>query len=239
MKSFSQSKKNVILVLLLALFLVCNKPSDKTPWIWQVEGKKYTVSDFEDAHEAFIFLMAQQLNRTPEQLKPFIENPELSGDPRLAKLLEGLKKENFPEIYKRILLINHDADKKGFLKDEKIKKRVQFLQQYFITSLYLDEKVGIEGVNVADSEAINFVEAARKNNPNLAAIPMDQLLEEAKSNIRFRKLGEKREEYVSQIRDSYKINTNENFNLKEYLNKKSDSGAEPEKKEKAENTADK
>ncbi|MDH5716029.1 MAG: hypothetical protein OEZ22_00140 [Spirochaetia bacterium] len=222
------------IILIISISVFC-QPKDSSDWIWQVEGKKYTVNDFEDAHEAFVFLMAQQLNRTPEQLKPFIEDPEKAGDPRLAKLLEALKKENFPELYKRILLLNHDAEKKGFLKQRKIEKRLEFLQKYFVTSLYLEEKVNLEDIKVSDLDAANFLEALRKNNPAYEKIPITpETLEEAKNAVRMRKLGDMREEYVSQIRESYKIEKNDKFDLIKYLDEKKSSESKGES-EKADN----
>ena len=59
-------------------------------------------------------LMAQQLQLGPEQLKKMVKNPETAVcRKKIWRCLERLSKDNFPDQYKQLVLLNTEAEKSG------------------------------------------------------------------------------------------------------------------------------
>lgn len=223
-------KKNLVYILIIGLLLNCK--GDNSPWVWKIDGKKYTVNDFDDAYENYITLMAQQLQMNPDQLKRMIKNPEKSGLPEEnVEMLRKLSKESFPEQYKQLVLLNTEAEKKGFTKKKDIQGRIKFIQQFYIASLFMADKAEVKDSDVTDEEAIKAWEMIRNSNPQARTIPLDKGLAATKQRLAMKKAFDKQQELVKEVMESYPIQTNPDFKLKDYIKKSEEQEAEePESK---------
>jgi len=211
-------KKRLVYVLLAGLLLNCS--SDKSPWIWEIDGVKYTVNDFDDAYENYIYLMAQQLQIGPEQLKKMIEHPEQSGVPEEnLEMLRKLSKENFPDQYKQLLLLNTEAAKKGFLKKKENKARIKFVEQFYTASIFMSDSAQTKDTEISEEEALKAWEMIRKTNPQAQNIPLDKGIAATKQRLAMKKTFEKQQETVKEIIESYPVKTNPDFKLKDYIKK--------------------
>lgn len=215
-------KRKFIVTAILSFCLInCN--SDNSPWIWKIAGQKYTVNNFEDAYDNFITLTAQQMQMKPEELKEYIKHPEKSGLPaENMQMLRGFSKDAFPEQYKRMILVNTEAEKVGFTKKKEIQSRLKFIQQFYIANLYMAEKVKTDETEVSDEEAYKAWKAFSASNPQAMGVPLDQGMKIAKQRLAMKKAYEKQQEMYNDIVESYTIETNPDFKIKEYLKKEED-----------------
>lgn len=196
---------------------------DSSPWIWKIEGKPTTVKQFEAAYEGYLTLMREQFqmmtgrNLSQEEFRDYVRNPEKINNPQLQQLFRGLQKKNFADQYKIMLIINQEALKSGFLKREDIRARLDYMQKYFIANMFLLDKIKSSDIEVSESDAISYWEKIRASDARYKTIPYEQGLEMAKQDLQGKKYKEKQDELISQIREQYKVEPNENFSLAEYL----------------------
>ncbi|MCS6984412.1 MAG: hypothetical protein NZM25_04675 [Leptospiraceae bacterium] len=224
--------KKVLLLVLCLLALMCQ--SDTSPWIWKIEGKPTTLKQFEAAYEGYLTLMREQFQMMTgrsvphEEFIDYIANPEKLGNPQLQQLFRGLQKKNFADQYKIMLILNQEAARSGFLKREDIRARIDYMQKYFVANMFLMEKVKPADIQIDENEAVQRWEKVRAQDPRYRTIPYEQGLELAKQDLQGQKLKLKQEEIISQIREQYKVEPNENFSLAEYLKgeKKEEPGQE-------------
>ncbi|MDH4200005.1 MAG: hypothetical protein OEV66_06450 [Spirochaetia bacterium] len=227
--------KNFIYVLIIGFIFQCS--GDNSTWIWKINGKKYTVNNFDDAYENYITLMAQQLQLSPEQLKSMVKNPEKSGLPEEnIEMLKRLSKDNFPDQYKQLLLLNTEAEKKGFLKKKEIKSRLRFIEQFYIANLYLTEKSDAKNIEISDEEALKAWEMIRNSNPQARGIPLDKGLAATKQRLAMKKGFEKQQEFLKDILDTNPVQANPDFKLRDYvkseMEKEDQAGDQKDSKEK-------
>ena len=121
----------IILVFTLTAFLASCDFFGNGLWIWDIEGEKVTVDEMEDSYEGFLFWWALQFSTTPEQLKEKLENIDEMSNIREREVLSQLTKRSFIEglpsrgqspMLKKIILVNLEAKKSGFMDKEGIKK---------------------------------------------------------------------------------------------------------------------
>ncbi|MDH4262693.1 MAG: SurA N-terminal domain-containing protein [Spirochaetia bacterium] len=224
-------KRTLVFIILAGFLLNCKGGS--SPWVWKIDGKKYTVSDFDDAYENYINLMAQQLQLSPEQLKSMIKNPEKSGIPEEnMEMLRKLSKDNFPDQYKQLVLLNVEAKKKGFTKKKEIQSRINFIQQFYTASLFMAEKAEVKADDVSDDEALKAWEMIRNSNPQMRTIPLDKGLAATKQRLAMKKAFDRQQESIKDIMEAYPIETNPDFKLKDYIKKSEEQTSKPEDKAK-------
>jgi hypothetical protein len=211
--------KKALAYIVMSVFLIgCN--GDQSPWVWKIDGKKYTLNDFDDAYENYINLMAQQLQLNPDQLRGMIKNPEKSGIPEEnMEMLRKLSKENFPEQYKQLIMLNTEAEKKGFTKKKEIQARIKFIQQFYTASLFMTDKAQIKDTEISDDEAIKAWEMIRNSSPQMRTIPLDKGIAATKQRLAMRKAYEKQQESIKEVLESYPVQTNPDFKLKEHIKK--------------------
>jgi len=203
---------------ILLIGIITNCSGDKSPWLWNVDGKKYTLNDFEDAYENYITLMAQQLQMTPDQMKSMIKNPEKSGLPEEnMEMLKKLSKYNFPDQYKQMFLLNIDAEKAGFTKKKDIESRLRFIEQFYVAQLYLAEKSKVDDQGISDEEALKAWEQIRSINPQARGIPLDKGLAVTKQRLAMKRAFDKQQEVIKDLFEVYPIQSNPDFKLRDYL----------------------
>jgi len=212
-------KRRILVFILLAGFLA-NCKGDNSPWIWKIDGKKYTLNDFDDAYENYINLMAQQLQLNPDQLKRMIKEPEKAGIPEEnMEMLRKLSREYFPDQYKQLLLLNAEATKKGFTKKKEVQSRINFIQQFYVASLYMTDKAEVKESEVSDDEALKAWDMIRNTNPQMRNIPLDKGIAATKQRLAMRKAFERQQDAIKEIMESYPVQTNPDFKLKEHIRK--------------------
>lgn len=230
--------KNLTLVtILFVTMLACNR--DSSQWIWKIDGDRVTVNELENAYDGFMNVIKVQMGGaiSDEKLKEFIENPDAVGDPRMAQQFRSLQKQNFAETYKNLILMYKAAKKDGFTRREDIKQSLEILQMQFIAQLYIMDQIKEEDLKISDEQAVEYLTQIRKRYPRYRQIPMTQGIEMAKQQLSGEARMRQQQKLVSEIKDAYKIETNDKFNLSEYLTgskKKTDSeeGASEEGSEK-------
>jgi len=225
----------LILITITFLTLLCSG-SDKSNWIWKIEGTKYTENKLDKAYESFLFIMSQQLQIPAEQLTEYVNNPGKITQPELKQLVLGLSRESFIDRYKQMILINLTADKDGFIEREDVKSKLDFINKFYIANLYLLEKVDLKTVEVSDQEAMERWEQFRATNQEYKKVPIDQGLKAMKQQITMEKAGELQGEIIQTIVESYKIESNQSNSISQYLKSKkaSKEGSEKETDKKPE-----
>jgi len=213
-----QSKlKVVFLSTILSVSLFSCGGSDNSPWLWSIDGQKYSANQLDEAYEGFLFMMSQSMQIPTEQLKKFIANPELVPDPQSRQMLRGINKEAYTENYKRMILMNNEAQKSGFSDEKSTQAKIKFIGQYYIANLYMMEMMKAKKVDVSEARALERWEMMRKQNPQYAKVPIEKGLEAASQMIQREELGKQQQELVKNILESYKIESNPDFTLVDYL----------------------
>ncbi len=202
----------------MLLFSGCT-PGDSSPWIWQIEGKKITVTQLETAYDNFIDLMSMQLQVPVDQLKLMIANPEMGQTQRERMILANLNKEAYAEQYRTMILLNMEAEKSGFLDEPVNASKLEFFEQYFTANLFMNNSITSDNINVSDEEAMAYWEEVRKSNPQYRNVPIDEGINAARQQITQEKLFKKRQDMTKSILESYKIEKNKEFDLDGYFSK--------------------
>ena len=220
---------NIFLYMLQTAFILCIifsfncKKND--PWIWDIEGEKFTKKQIEDAYEGYLFWWALQFNTTPDKLKEQLADIDSVEDPRQKELLHQLKKETFllgeegsaSPLIKKLLVINIEAKKSDFLKREEIQKKLNFMNQFFIYNLYMMDNVKPDSIQISDSEALAKFEELRKSNPQYLSIPIVKGQEMTKQQLFMQTVMSKQEKLVNNLLESYAIKSNSEFKIEKLL----------------------
>lgn len=203
-------------------------PGDSSPWIWNIEGNKITIKQFENAYENYLDLMAMQFQMSTDQLKQLIEDPEMVQEPRMKAVLQNLNKEAYAEQYRTMVLLTMEAEKSGFIKTDENRSKLEFFNQYYTAMLFMNGSIDPESIVVTDDDAIAYWEEIRKKYPQYKQVPISEGVEVAKQQIVQERLYVERQEMTKSILESYKIEKNKEFNLQEYLSQKSAKSNEEE-----------
>lgn len=236
--------KTIFLSLAMALvtltILSCNK--DSSPWVLKLEGRKITKKQFNAAYDGYLTMGKEQLQMmtgrrvSDQEFKKYVKNPEMLGNAELARVFTTFQKRNFLEQYKVMLLINQEAQKTGFLKNDKIRPRLDYLEKYFIANMFMMDKVGKEAAEISDQEAIKAWEVIKKQDARYRSVPLDQGMEMAKNQIMGQKAKMRQEELVNSLRDQYRIESNSDFDMDKFL---SNGGTQGDEKKPEANPQDK
>ena len=234
-----RSYKKITIVAVI-LFISCNFFKD-SPWVWDIEGEKITVQDIEDAYEGYLFWWAVQFNTTPEQIKKRLDNLDNVSDPRESEILSQLKKEYFVEglpsrgqspMFKKLVLVNLEAEKSGFMDREDIRKKLDFMNRFFIYNLYLMDKIKPGEMEISDEEAITHFDKLRKSDPRYRTITLLKGREMAKQQLLMQRLVTKQNKMFNDILEAYKIKQNPDFKIENLLSKEEDKASPEEDKTK-------
>lgn len=228
-----KTKKITPVFIALALmlpFTSCNG-GDNSEWVYNIEGKKITINQIEQAYDGQLFMLQQQLNATGQNIsiddiKNWIEKPETAPDPRMAAVLAQYSKKNFVQQYLNTFLLNLAAEKEGFNKKDSVQQNLEFLKKYFVASMYMMHKAKPGEITITDAEALAEWEKIRQTNPRAQAIPIEQGLEYAKSQMRSQKMMQKQAQVGEDIKNEYKIKKNTDFDLDAYLGEKAEDSEE-------------
>ncbi len=218
-------KRKLQWCVLLGIMLGCHF-FDNSPWVWEIEGDKVTLQDIEDAYEGYLFWWSVQFNTTPQQLKKRIKNLDQVEDPRELEVLSQLKKRYFVEgspdgrqapMFKKLLMINTQAEKSGFTDRDDIEKKLDFMNKFFIYNLYMMDQVKPDEIEVSESEATEHFDLLRKENPKYRTIPLLKGQQLAKRQLLMKKLVGRQDRILSNIMEEYKIKQNKEVDVAKVL----------------------
>jgi hypothetical protein len=214
-------KKPMVVLLLAALTVTCG--GDKSPWLWKIEGKSVSLRQLEDAYSGFGVLVKEQLQQRmgryipDEEFKQLLEDPDRSGNPQLAEMFKSFGKDLFAEQYKDMLILNMEAQKDGFAKRPDVKAKLDFLQKYFLANMYLFDLLKLQDIKISDSEAYAAWEKAKREDARLRTVPVDQGLEMVKGRMVMAAAMEKQRSLMKMATEKYRIETNKDFDIAEYV----------------------
>lgn len=228
-------KKIGITLIWIALILAfsCNG-KDHSEWVWDIDGDKYTQNDLNAAYEGYLFMMKEQLQQatrsamTDKEFLKYVKDPESIENPQLRAMFAQLDKKVFLDQYQTILLMKKEAEKSGYLERKDVKNKLEFMHNYFLSNLYLMDKIKPQDISVSDDEALSLWDKIRKSDRRYAAVPILEGQRIAKQRILMQKMMEKNSQVNKNIRDKYKIETNEAA-LETMVNSKKDEGKASDK----------
>jgi hypothetical protein len=214
-------RKPMVVLLLAALTVTCG--GDKSPWLWKIEGKSVSLRQLEEAYSGFGVLVKEQLQQRmgryipDEEFKQLLEDPDRSGNPQLAEMFKSFGKDLFAEQYKDMLILNMEAQKDGFAKRPDVKAKLDFLQKYFLANMYLFDLLKLQDIKISDSEAYAAWEKAKREDARLRTVPVDQGLEMVKGRMVMAAAMEKQRSLMKMATEKYRIETNKDFDIAEYV----------------------
>jgi hypothetical protein len=214
-------RKPMVVLLLAALTVTCG--GDKSPWLWKIEGKSVSLRQLEEAYSGFGVLVKEQLQQRmgrfipEEEFKQLLEDPDRSGNPQLAEMFKSFGKDLFAEQYKDMLILNMEAQKDGFAKRPDVKAKLDFLQKYFLANMYLFDLLKLQDIKISDSEAYAAWEKAKREDARLRTVPVDQGLEMVKGRMVMAAAMEKQRSLMKMATEKYRIETNKDFDIAEYV----------------------
>ncbi len=206
--------KKLIMGILSMMILSCSG-SDHSEWVWNIEGEKITQNDLNAAYKGYLFMMKEQMQQatrsalSDEEFMKYIENPELIENPQLRAMFLQLSKKAFVEQYQMILMLKMEAEKTKFLEKPDVKNKLEFMHNYFLSNLYLMDKINPESIKVSDDESLEMWDKIRQSDRRYAAVPILEGQKMAQQRIMMRKMMEMNARINQQIRDKYKIETND------------------------------
>ncbi len=213
------------ILIFLMVVLGCNY-FENSPWIWEIDDKKITLQDIEDAYEGYLFWWSVQFNTTPAQLKERIKNLDEVKDPRELEMLSQLKKEYFVKgsadgrqapMFKKLLMVNMQARRSKFMDREDIQKKLDFMNKFFIYNLYMMDQVKPDEIEVSDSEAITHFDILRKENPKYRTISLLTGQKLAKRQLLMQKLIGRQDKILNNIMEEYRIKQNKKIDISKIL----------------------
>ncbi len=226
----------ILIFLLSSIWNISCNLFDTSPWIWEIEGNKVTKKQVENSYEGYLFWWALQFNTTPEQLKEKIKTVDDLEEGKEKEVLSQLKKERFlmgkgreAPILKKLILVNMQAEKSGFLEREDVRKKIDFMNQFFTYNLYMMDRVKPDEIEVTNAEAISHFEELRKNNPQYRSFPIVKGREAAKQQLFMQKVLGKQEKIFTNILEAYKIRQNPEIELAKILDSKEEETKKSEK----------
>ena len=238
--NLKKSLAGCVAVALTLLAISCNSGND--PWVLKIESKKITKKQFDSAYEGYLTMGREQLQMmtgrkvNEQEFQAYVKNPAAVGNPQLAQVFANFQKRNFLEQYKVMLLLNEEAKKSGFLKDNKVKRRLEYLEKYFIANMYMMDKLSKDEDKIPDADAVAFWQEIKKRDARYQTVPLDQGMELARNEIINQKTKRRQEEVVNNLRDQYRVEANPEFDMEAYLGGKpaSDSDEDGKKSENSE-----
>ncbi|MBX3722341.1 MAG: hypothetical protein KF713_10930 [Turneriella sp.] len=216
-------KMRIIAALFGAALVAVTCGGDKSPWIWKIEGKTVTLKQLDEAYSGFGVLMKEQLQQRmgrfiPEdEFKQLLEDPDKSGNPQLAEMFKSFGKDLFADQYQDMLVLNMEAQKDGFAKRPDIKAKLDFLQKYFLANMYLFDSLKLQDIKISDAEAFAAWEKAKKEDPRLKTITIDQGLEMIKGRMVMAGAMEKQRNLMKVAKQKYRIDTNKDFDIAQHV----------------------
>lgn len=210
-----------VALLAATLTLVCS--SDKSPWLWKIEGRAISLKQLDEAYSGFGVLMKEQLQQRmqrfipDDEFKQLLDDPDRTGNPQLAEMFKSFGRDVFAEQYKDMLILNMEAQKDGFTKRPDVKAKLDFLQKYFLANMYLFDQLKLQDIKISDAEAYAAWEKAKRDDPRLRTIPVDQGLEMVKGRMVMAAAMEKQRTLMKNATQKYRIETNKDFDIAEYV----------------------
>lgn len=195
------------------LFLGCENDS---PLIESLNGEKITVERFESAYEASIETMSRMQNIEKKNLLEFISKDIEEVPEQFQSLNYQFQKNNFYENYRNMLMIKLAADKAGFTSRKDIKEILSQVEMQTVSQLYVQEQVE-KRIKITDEEAKAECERLRKQNAQLASIPIDKCLMLGKGNLKRERSKEVLPKVMERIKEGISIKHNDKFDLDAYL----------------------
>ena len=222
----------VLPILLVITILLPGCRRDKSEWALEIEGKKYSVNEVKAAYRAFFFLMAQQLQATPEQLKEILANPEKAPRPEIAEMIQReLSEEAFLEKYKHLLLLNLEAEKSGYMQKDDLKSKLEFLRSYFVANMYMVEKVKEIKSDIKNEDVESeYIKIKRTNPKAIQNVPITEVMKMIRQQMQMKQMQLGQGKMIEKIVSKYKVETNEKLDPKEYLTLASETEPKKEKK---------
>jgi hypothetical protein len=201
-------------LIALVLFTMASCSSDNSPWVFKIDGKKYTEAQLNSAHEAMLNFAQLQLGGmiSREQIKEYIAAPEKVPDARMQQLFRGLQKNNFLETYKQLVLMESEAQKKGFSEQDDIKAILKMQHLQMLGQLYTFEKVNPNSIKISEAEATAYLEELRKQRPEVKSVPINRALELAKQQIMQQEIQKRQIKLRNEITESNQIIKNDDYN---------------------------
>ncbi|AFM14617.1 hypothetical protein [Turneriella parva] len=207
--------------ILALIALACG--SDKSQWLWKIEGKSVSMKQLDEAYSGFGVLMKEQLQQRmgrfipEEEFKQLLEDPDRSGNPQLAEMFKSFGKDLFSEQYKDMLILNMEAQKDGYARRPEVKAKLEFLQKYFLANMYLFDLLKLQEIKISDAEAYAAWEKAKREDARLKTIPVDQGLEMIKGRMVMASAMEKQRTLLKNATQKYRIETNKDFDIATYV----------------------
>lgn len=204
----------LILTLLTGFSLTCGG-RDHSEWVWNINGDKYTQNDLNAAYEGYLFMMKEQLQQatrsamTDKEFLKYVENPEGIENPQLRAMFAQLDKKVFLEQYQTILLMKKEAEESDYTERKDVKNKLEFMHNYFLSNLYLMDKIKPQDIKVSDDEALELWDKIRKSDRRYSAVPILEGQKMAKQRILMQKMMQKNAQINKTIRDKYTIETND------------------------------
>lgn len=208
---------------LLAATLALSCSGDKSPWLWKIEGRAVSLKQLDEAYSGFGVLMKEQLQQRmqrfipDDEFKQLLDDPDRTGNPQLAEMFKSFGRDVFAEQYKDMLILNMEAQKDGFTKRPDVKAKLDFLQKYFLANMYLFDQLKLQDIKISDAEAYAAWEKAKREDPRLRTIPVDQGLEMVKGRMVMAAAMEKQRTLMKNATQKYRIETNKDFDIAEYV----------------------
>lgn len=209
----------VVVALTTTLTFSCegkSKPAETSDWLFKVDEKPITVSEFEGAYRGYLYVLAQRYQTTPEKLMETLEDPNTPFESRQA-LQEQVSKEAFLEQYKTFLVLQEEAKKRGALDKKEFAGVVNFANLFFVANYYLVERVMKEDAKVSDEDAAREWARMKKEDPRLMGEPIERGLEFARQQLETQYYMERQNKLLSSIKEAYKIETNEEVDMDKVL----------------------
>lgn len=193
-----------------------NPPSAKEIWLWKIDGKKTTLHQFNQAYEHFLYMVAQRTNISVKELKEYILDPE-SAPGSLQPYLPGLTKKSYAGQYKRMILVNLQAQSEKYSEQKEISNLLKFLTKYYTVDSYVHEKIKPETFSISDEEALEQFIEIRKHDPAYKNIPIDQGIEIVKKQLLSQEFSLAQKKLLDQITASMSFEFNPAYPIETYL----------------------
>jgi hypothetical protein len=206
MKNFFK-QFNLKKISAMGLILVFSYPvyTEVTGWLWKVNDKEYTVDYFKKDYESFIELMAWQMGVSKNVLKTYIGKGDLLDDAKARMLMEQLSPEKFAESFLIISLLSRNAKDTGYLDKPENKMKSEFVQQYIMSQMYLNEVIEKINIEIKDEDVEQAWVDERKKNPNLQSVPIEQGLIMLKQKMVHDKKEVLKSEFIKSLKEKYNV----------------------------------
>ncbi len=213
------SMRHGILLFFFVMLVACNWFQDNE-WVFDIEGKKITKQELEDAYEGYLFWWSLQLQASPDQLRKRIKDIDSLPNGREKDLYKQLTRQFFfhgdgrqAPLYKKLILVNLEANNSGFLEKEDVQKRITFISQFFTYNLYMQDKVDINSIEIPEQDILVRLNILRRTNPQYSTLSLIKGKEVAKQQLLIERVGTKQEAIFNGIVESYKIKHNKDIDI--------------------------